>query len=56
MERKHEETAVVRPFGRLVATEISAPGITPDKKGQFLSHTSGSAWNDAPDPTDLGPF
>jgi hypothetical protein len=44
---------VVRPFGRLMATEVAAD-VGVNEKGQYISRTSGSAWTDAPDTTDAG--
>lgn len=49
------EATFVRPFGRLMATEVAAD-IAVDEKGHYISRNSGSAFTDAPDTSDPGPL
>lgn len=42
----------VRPFGRLVATEVALDTIMLGEKGHFISPQSASVLLDVPDPTD----
>lgn len=46
-----ETTNFIRPFGRMVASEI-AEGISVGEKGHYVSAFSGSAFNDLPDSAD----
>ena len=49
MDNRNVETSVARPFGRVLATEISAEdaGFSPNKN--FMSLPSGGALRDLPD-------
>ncbi|MBE1159885.1 hypothetical protein [Dyella acidiphila] len=46
---------VVRPFGRLVATEVALETIMLGEKGHFLSPQSASTATDIPDAADPVP-
>jgi hypothetical protein len=48
-----ETKDIIRPFGRMVASEI-AEGIAVGEKGHYVSGFSGSAFNDLPDSADAG--
>ncbi|GAB3025673.1 hypothetical protein GCM10027285_04530 [Oleiagrimonas citrea] len=54
MESNKVTDRTTRPFGRVVASEISRKNTDELKKGCYHSVTSGSVSNDTPDPTDLG--
>ncbi|WP_168184638.1 hypothetical protein [Oleiagrimonas sp. MCCC 1A03011] len=54
MESNKVTDRTTRPFGRVVASEINRQDSDELKKGCFISVTSGSVWNDAPDSADLG--